>query len=122
MSIDPHILQCGWGGELSAQELAYVMAALKRDPALRRAWGFRPSAKRIGADLIIYLAMHGNPDSEADNRKLVKAWRAGHRAPAHMPEPINRAAMGHFASEASRLTMPSPTPKPRQPFVERAPG
>ena len=39
------LLEPGWAGELSPDELAYIKAELRQSASLRRRWGFRPSAK-----------------------------------------------------------------------------
>ena len=49
----------GWAGELDRAELAYIKSQLKQSPALRRRWGFRPSAKRLSDARIRAVAMNG---------------------------------------------------------------
>lgn len=54
-----NVLIPGWAGELDRAELAYIKSQLKQSPALRRRWGFRPSAKRLSDTKIRAVAMHG---------------------------------------------------------------
>ena len=46
------LLEPGWAGELSPDELAYNKSKLRKSPTLRRKWGFRPSLKRLSGDRI----------------------------------------------------------------------
>ena len=46
------LLEPGWAGELSPDELAYIKSELRKSPTLRRKWGFRPSLKRLSGDRI----------------------------------------------------------------------
>lgn len=46
------LLEPGWAGELSPDELAYIKSELRKSPTLRRKWGFRPSLKRLSRDRI----------------------------------------------------------------------
>ena len=53
------LLEPGWGGDLDAVELEYVLSELKKSPSRRRRWGFRPSAKRLSRSRIRAVAMYG---------------------------------------------------------------
>ena len=53
------LLEPGWAGELSPDELAYIKSQLKRSPSLKRRWGFRPSAKRLSENHIRKVARDG---------------------------------------------------------------
>jgi len=53
------LLEPGWAGELKPYELAYIKAQLRQSPALRRRWGFRPSAKRFSEKHIRVVARDG---------------------------------------------------------------
>ena len=46
------LLEPGWAGELSPDELAYVKSRLRQSPSLKRRWDFRPSAKRLSESRI----------------------------------------------------------------------
>ena len=54
-----NLLEPEWAGELDRAELAYIKSQLKQSPALRRRWGFRPSAKRLSEAKIRAVAMNG---------------------------------------------------------------
>ena len=41
------LLEPGYAGELGPDEFAYVKAALKKSPSLKRHWRLKPSAKRF---------------------------------------------------------------------------
>lgn len=41
------LLDPGWAGELSPDELAHIKSQLKQSASLKRRWGFRPSARRF---------------------------------------------------------------------------
>jgi hypothetical protein len=68
---NPMILAPGWAGDLSPEELAYIKRTLKRNPELRRLWGFRTT--RISDDAIRKVAM----DSAGLGRKSAKAHQGG---------------------------------------------
>ena len=53
------LLEPGWAGELDDVELEYIKSELRRSRALRRRWGFRPSAKRFSESRIRDAAMNG---------------------------------------------------------------
>jgi hypothetical protein len=55
------LLEPGWAGELSRNELAYIKSELKKSPSLKRRWGFRPTAKRFSESHIRDVAMNGLP-------------------------------------------------------------
>jgi len=55
------LLEPGWAGELSPDELAYIKSELRKSPTLRRKWGFRPSLKRLSGDRIRAVARNGLP-------------------------------------------------------------
>lgn len=55
------LLEPGWAGELSRNELAYIKSELERSPSLKRRWGFRPTAKRFSESHIRDVAMNGLP-------------------------------------------------------------
>jgi len=63
------LLEPGWAGELSPDELAYLKSQLRQSPSLKRRWGFKPSAKRLSESRIRSVARNG----PATNRKPVLA-------------------------------------------------
>lgn len=63
------LLEPGWAGEWSPDELAYIKSQLKQSAALRRKWGFRPSAKRLSGTRIRAVAR----DGVSANRRRVSA-------------------------------------------------
>ena len=71
------LLEPGWAGELSLDELAYVKSQLKQSPSLKRRWGFRPSAKRLPANRIREVARDGLSGS----KKPVSASAVRERKP-----------------------------------------
>ena len=54
-----NLLEPGWAGALSADELAYIKSQLKQSASLRRRWGFRPSARRLSESRIRAVARNG---------------------------------------------------------------
>jgi len=55
------LLEPGWAGELSSDELAHIKSELRKSPTLRRKWGFRPSLKRLSGDRIRAVARNSLP-------------------------------------------------------------
>ena len=53
------LLEPGWAGELTPDELAYIKSRLRQSCSLRRRWGFRPSAKKLSESRIRAVARHG---------------------------------------------------------------
>lgn len=53
------LLEPGWAGELDDVELGYIKSELRKSPALRRKWGFRPTARRLSESRIRDVAMNG---------------------------------------------------------------
>jgi hypothetical protein len=54
-----NLLEPGWAGELSRDELAYIKSELTKSPSLKRRWGFRPSARRFSESHIRAVARNG---------------------------------------------------------------
>ncbi len=54
-----NLLEPGWAGELSRDQLAYIKSQLKKSPSLKRRWGFRPAAKRFSESHIRDVARNG---------------------------------------------------------------
>ncbi len=54
-----NLIEPGWAGELSHNELAYIKSELKKSPSLKRRWGFRPTAKRFSEKHIRDVARNG---------------------------------------------------------------
>lgn len=79
------LLEPGYGGDLSAEEMAYIVAALQRDGRLRRLWGFRAAQRRFGAGVLQRVALFGDPRSPSHNARLVRRLaRSG--SPVTAPE------------------------------------
>jgi hypothetical protein len=66
------LLQPGWGGHLDPDELSYIVEHLERDFDLRKWWGMRPSWRRIPEQAVLRIAMEGDPDDQALNRRLAR--------------------------------------------------
>ena len=60
----PKLLEPGWAGELTPDELAYVKSQLRQSRSLRRRWGFRPSAKKLSESRIRAVARHGRANRD----------------------------------------------------------
>jgi len=54
-----NLIEPGWAGELTRNELAYIKSQLKKSPSLKRRWGFRPTARRFSESHIRDVAMNG---------------------------------------------------------------
>jgi hypothetical protein len=66
------LLEPGYAGALDDTELAYIVGHLKDDAPLRLWWGMRPSWKRTPEEVIRRVAMEGDPDDQAHNRRLAR--------------------------------------------------
>jgi hypothetical protein len=62
----------GWGGSLSDDELAFILEHLQEDLSLRLWWGMKPSWRRIPEEVVKRVAMEGDPDDQALNRRLAR--------------------------------------------------
>jgi hypothetical protein len=65
-------LQPGWAGHLDDDELRYIMEHLKADEKLQLWWGIPPRWKRIREETVKRVAMDGDPDDMAHNRRLAR--------------------------------------------------
>jgi len=65
------LLAPGWAGDLSDVELDFIKQTLKRNPELRRRWGFRTT--RISNAMIQKVALEGVPQP----RKSAKTHQGG---------------------------------------------
>ena len=54
-----NLIEPGWAGELSRDELAHIKSELKKSPSLKRRWGFRPTARRFSESHIRDVARNG---------------------------------------------------------------
>ena len=70
------LLEPGWGGELSDEELGYVRRKLQENRMLAPLWGFRPSQTSRSERAIRRLAMWGDPENRNANRSLVRPSRS----------------------------------------------
>jgi hypothetical protein len=78
--LHPKLLGPGWGGHLDPDELAYIVEHLERDSDLRRWWGMKASWRRIPEQVVLRIAMEGDPDDQGKNRQLARPRQ--HRAEA----------------------------------------
>jgi len=73
---DARLLEPGWAGDLSDEELTFIQQALLKDARLSRTWGFRPSQKTRNEQAIRRVGMDGDPENIAHNRRLARPRRA----------------------------------------------
>ena len=66
------LLEPGWGGHLTDEEVAYIQFHLIRDDKLAFKWGFRPGQKSRPEEAIRRVAMHGDPDNRGANVTLAR--------------------------------------------------
>jgi hypothetical protein len=66
------LLEPGYGGMLTDEELEFILTKLRVDPALAYWWGFRGATKRRPLEAIKAVAMWGSPDVRSENVKLVR--------------------------------------------------
>ena len=66
------LLNPGFAGDLSPEELIFIKSELKISSRLRRQCGFRPGAKQLNEDYIRYVAKHGVPK---DRRSVLASLR-----------------------------------------------
>jgi hypothetical protein len=67
------LVQPGWGGTLTEEEVQFIQQNLHCDAALAFAWGFRPGQTTRSEAAIRRVAMFGDPDSRATNIKLARS-------------------------------------------------
>ena len=79
---DARLLEPGWAGQLVDDELAFIRAELFRDRKLAAGWGFRPGQKARPDEAIRRIAVDGDPDGTAHNRRLARPRKRGALAPA----------------------------------------
>ena len=53
------LLQPGWAGDLSSEELAFIKSKLKADRRLRARWGLGRGTGRLNDEMIRKVAMDG---------------------------------------------------------------
>ena len=73
------LLEPGYAGEPTLEELAVIEAKLAGDQELAKLWGFSPSAGAPSPQAITEVALHGDPANAEHNREIVLA------ATAHKP-------------------------------------
>jgi hypothetical protein len=66
------LLQPGWAGHLDPDELQFIVEHLERDSDLRKWWGMKPSWKRIPEEVVKRVALLGDADDQAHNRRLAR--------------------------------------------------
>lgn len=67
------LLEPGFAGQLTDEELIYIQDKLKSDDALSFAWGFRPGQKTRSEAGIRRVAEFGDPDCRTTNLKLARS-------------------------------------------------
>jgi len=70
--MDHRLLEPGWAGSLTDEELTFIQSKLFTDAILCKQWGFRPSQKTRPEEAIRRVAMDGDPDGTAHNRRLAR--------------------------------------------------
>ncbi len=83
---DERVLEPGWAGELTDQELTQIQKRLFEEPMLAKLWGFRPSMKTRSEQAIRRVALHGDPENRSLNRKLAR--QPSKIMPAMPPEAV----------------------------------
>ncbi len=58
------LLEPGWAGELTQEELEYIIASLKADSVLKQRWGFVIGHRRISEKRVKQVAMDGVPSRD----------------------------------------------------------
>ena len=66
------LVEPGWAGELTDEELAHIQKRLFEEPKLAKLWGFRPGMKTRSEQAIRRVAMHGDPENRSLNRNLAR--------------------------------------------------
>lgn len=89
--IDPRLLEPGWGGEISPDELAFLHSELTQDKRLAFQWGFQPAKKRRPAWAVLQVAEFGDPNVRATNMGL-----------ARRQSPSNLERKGDFQAQRQR--------------------
>ena len=69
---DRRLLEPGWPGEPSPDELEFLQAELSRDNKLAFQWGFQPRKKRRPEWAVRQVAMWGDPDLRKINMDLAR--------------------------------------------------
>ena len=70
------LLEPGWGGDIEDRELSYIKNALVGDRRFAMRWGFRPGQKTRSDEAIRRVAMEGDPEDVAQNRRLARPRKA----------------------------------------------
>jgi hypothetical protein len=76
--LSPSLLEPGWPGELTDQELMFITRNLHMNPRLASYWGFRPSMKRYASSAVQRVALYGDAADRPGNRALARP-RKGRR-------------------------------------------
>ncbi len=69
------LVEPGWAGELTDEELAHIQPQLFKKPELAKLWGFRPGMKTRSEQAIRRVALHGDPENRSLNRTLARQPR-----------------------------------------------
>lgn len=66
------LIQPGWAGALTDEELEYLQKVLTQRPQVAELWGFRPGAKTLPEQAVRRVAMWGEPNDPDLNGKLTR--------------------------------------------------
>lgn len=69
------LLEPGWGGQLTDEEVAYIQFHLLRNSKLAFKWGFRPGQKTRPEEAIHRVAMDGDCENRKVNMGLARPWK-----------------------------------------------
>ena len=72
IDLNHKLVEPGWAGELTDEELTYIQKRVFEEPMLAKLWGFRPSMKTRSELAIRRVAAHGDPEDRSLNRKLAR--------------------------------------------------
>lgn len=76
------LLEPGWAGQLTDEEVVYIQFHLMRDGKLAYRWGFRPAQQSRPEEAIRRVAMDGDPDTRRVNVALARPRKRAALAPA----------------------------------------
>lgn len=66
------LLQPGWAGALTDEEVDFLQRRLAEEPGIAIRWGFRPGMKTHSEQAVRRVAMYGEPDNPSWNGKLTR--------------------------------------------------
>ncbi|MDD5093085.1 MAG: hypothetical protein PHV74_01705 [Dehalococcoidia bacterium] len=72
MEFDQKLLEPGWAGDLSPEELAFIKGKLKSDRRLRARWGMPRGTGKVNDEKIRLVAIGGTNSPELSSHKPVE--------------------------------------------------